>query len=515
MNSERGRSAVRTGHAWAAGAYPSLAGASILAIVLPLLGMAIPRADMAVAVSPASPGALRMVSKELSTPMIVGRRSGNDLNSVVRILNILNREVDVELQLIRSGEAAPTLVLQHRLGKRELLSIDGSSVLGGNNRLADRFTGAATISSDTPIAATFSLSANDDGGLTGPAYAKPPAGSSVLTQILGGDFETLFQLISFQIVPVQFGGFFNNDQNVALGNVNGQLGAGGNSTRWVGDVLPNPVAEGSLSMFAATNGQVGAGSFVLDPESSDWHWSPAVRPGNAGKDFFLPAPPDRQGQGTGVIIQNHSAMPAELLLKKVDGAGNSAEQTIEVPANQMVDVDDDLFKGLDFVAPRRNYVGARLRFRGSEEPFISAVVTTDQRPASRSVASSPHRRGITAGNYHTLVPGWTDDYAASKRAVAMGAIASDSSTVTFCALNIGPKTARIKVVVRRADGSRVFSTTINVGPNQTVDVPFPRRAKGDDLYVDARISKSGPVFTYLLEERDTGEINYIPGIAVK
>ena len=143
------------------------------------------------------------------------------------------------------------------------------------------------------------------------------------------------------------------------------------------------------------------------------------------------------------------------------------------------------------------------------------MVTTDQEPASGSIGSSPRLGNVTAGNFHTLVPGWTDDYAASKRAVALGAVASDSSTVTFCALNVGPKTARIKVVVRRSDGSRVYSKTISVGPNQTVDVPFPNRAKGDDLYVDARISSSGPVFTYLLEERDTGEINYIPGIAVK
>ncbi len=58
-----------------------------------------------------------------------------------------------------------------------------------------------------------------------------------------------------------------------------------------------------------------------------------------------------------------------------------------------------------------------------------------------------------------------------------------------------------------------------VEPNQTASVQFPSRlaSRGqvDDLYVDAKISRSGPVFTYLLEERDTGEINYIPGIALK
>ncbi len=274
-----------------------------------------------------------------------------------------------------------------------------------------------------------------------------------------------------------------------------------------------------LSIFnaVAPTDKVGSGAIIQDTKTGDMYWNPATFQHIAGQRIILPRLVNFNGETSTLFVQNHGATAVNVHVTRHTGPAQSTTTDFPLILNELMIIEDfggHDDPGGDFL-PWVEIFGTTNGLRGAEDAFLSAVLTTDQTPPGRIASADSGARGVKSGNFHTLVPSWTEEYGANKRAVAFGATASDSSTVSFCALNIGPKPARVKVVVRDADGKRVFSKAVDVGANETVDVPFPSRVQGENLYVDAKISKSGPVFTYLREERDTGETNYIPGIALK
>ncbi len=487
--------------------------------IAPMPGAASPQAAPSVTLASSPPTAARMLATRQHAAVIIGEYSGHDINTLVSMLNPLNRAVSIEIRLIALGETDPALTLARTLGIREFGLIDARKELG------DSFEGAVTISSDRRIAAIVSQAV--DGGPSGSAVPYNNAhlgGSSVLTELRHGKglrtFRGLFNDDDVQVLVRQF---LNNSGNQSVGGpVDTLLPPRSNSIQLIGELFP--IKPGTkqpafLASIVADNQNVAAGAIIMDEKTGDTYTSPAIFPHIAGQRIVLPRFANSDGESSTLTVQNHGATAADVHVTRHTGPAQSTRTTFPLDPNELIIIDG--FGGNDDITsdfqPWAELHGESLR--GAEDAFLSAVVISDQKPAGRSADTDPGVSRVKSGRYHTLVPSWTEEYAANKRAVAMGATLSDSSAVTFYALNVGPKAARVKAVVRNGQGDRVFSKTVTVESNQTASVPFPsrlaRRGQVDDLYVDAKISRSGPVFTYLLERRDTGEINYIPGIALK
>lgn len=498
---------------------PLAAAALSVTIALPMFGVENPQTRSTTARHGGEQQrTVRMASRKLSVPMVIGLPVGRNVDAIIRIQNIANRSVDVDIDLIRRGEEEPEVSLQRQLAARALLALRGS------DHLPDGFIGAATITSKKPVVAIVEVGPRD--GPTGTAVAYNPThagGSSILTQNRHGKgFRSYPQLFNFENRQVVASLFANDGNNNGLGRFDATLKPGGNWIQSFGDVFPTGASKQPLSIFnaVAPADKVGSGVLIQDTKTRDWFWNPATFPHIGGQRIILPRVPTLNNETSTLFVQNHGATAADVHVTRHTGPGESADINFFLGPNGLMIIDDFGFDGSDDsdsadILPWVEVHGTTNGLRGAEDAFLSAVVTTDQTAPVRIAGADPVHRGVESGKFHTLVPSWTEEYGANKRAVAFGATASDSSTVSFCALNVGPKAARIKVVVRDGDGNRVFSKTVDVGANETVDVPFPSRVQGENLSVDAKISKSGPVFTYLREERDTGETNYIPGIALK
>lgn len=491
-------------------ALPLLAAAFIAAMALPMSSVASTQATATALESQPAPRTLRMASRNLSLPVLALPVSGRDVDTIIFIQNIANRRVDVDIDLIRRGEETPAVRLHRELAARALLAFRGS------DHVADGFIGAATITSKRPVVAIVVVGPR--GGPTGTAIAYNPThagGSLILDQNRHGKgFVTFPQLFNFENRQVLASLFANDANNNGLGRFDATLKPGGNWIQSFGEVFPTGGSKQPLSIFnaVAPADRVASGAIIQDTKTGDMYWNPATFPHAAGQRIILPRLVNFGRDTSTLFVHNHGATTAEVHVTRHMGGGTS-DHLFELAANELSITEFVPDNVSPDETPWIEVHGKGLR--GAEDPLLSAVLTTDQTPAGRTVDAATGSSRVKSGNFHTLVPSWTEDYGAHKRAVAFRATASDSSLVTFCALNVGPKTARVKVVVRDADGKKMFSKTVDVGANETAVVPFPSRVQGENLYVDAKISKSGPVFTYLLEDRDTGETNYIPGIALK
>ncbi len=495
--------------------------AAALALVLgssttaPILGATSPEAALVVTQPSSSTMAARLLATRQHAPVLIGELLEHDTNTLIRLLNSLKRPVDVELRFTRSGETTPTHVLRRILARRELEMVNGRREIGGN------FRGAVTISSDRPIAAIVNLIA--DGG---PRSSVVPynnahlGGSSILTELRHGKgFRTLRGIFNEDDLQVLVSQFMNNSGNQSVGGrVDTLLAARGNSLQLINELFPvKPGTKQPATQFngVPANRNVAAGAVILDETTGDTYINSAIFRHIMGQRIVLP----HISGGSTITVQDHGAANVAALLRAHTGAAEFSETRFDLEPNEIHIIDNFIggdVQGKDNL-PWFEIYGNGLR--GPADAFLSAVLISDQTPAGRSADTNPGASRVKSGRFHTLVPSWTEEYAANKRAVAMVATLSDGSSVTFYALNVGPETARVKAVVRNGDGNRVFSKAVTVDPDQQIAIPFPSRlaSRGqvEDLYVDAKISRSGPVFTHLLEEFDTGEVNYIPGIAVK
>ena len=171
--------------------------------------------------------------------------------------------------------------------------------------------------------------------------------------------------------------------------------------------------------------------------------------------------------------------------------------------NEFWPVDNEtVFRGsASFLSPRHIVLGINLHAAFAD------------RPPPRGSAN------VSRDPFHAPLPPFVAGDGAAKRAIVLGARPSETSQWTFAAYNTGSKQMRIRVIIRRADGTAIFVRTRTVGATRLKLIPFTAATVGPGIWADVRVLTPATfdrrVLPFFLESKDTGEQNIYRGQVVR
>lgn len=156
-------------------------------------------------------------------------------------------------------------------------------------------------------------------------------------------------------------------------------------------------------------------------------------------------------------------------------------------------------------------------FRGVEFPWGtdafdgSAVVTSDA-PILGLVNVQNVGSGSRAATYQTTIPGFTDDQVTRKRSWAIGPADPLRTGLTYRMVNVGKGKAKVVVTIRDGDGNVVRTRKLKARRNGFAELEMPAAVVSGAFSIETLVKRKGPVIPMALEERQDGEINFVPSL---